>query len=209
MRRTADDVGLVHHDLTIEPAGPEECRVEDVGTVRGRDEDHTGAGVEAVHLDEQLVEGLLSLVVATAEAGPAVTADGVDLVDEDDGWRGLLGLIEEIPHAAGTDADEHLHEVRAGDREERHTRLAGDGPGQQRLPRAGRPVQQHALGDLGAHRLEAGRVLEELLDLLELLDGFVASGHVGERDLDVLLVVLLRAWLCRTAARDRRPASNS
>ena len=41
-------------------------------------------GVEAVHLDEQLVERLLALVVAAAEAGAAVAADGVDLVDEDD-----------------------------------------------------------------------------------------------------------------------------
>ena len=40
--------------------------------------------VEAVHLDQDLVERLLALVVAAAQAGAALAADGVDLVDEDD-----------------------------------------------------------------------------------------------------------------------------
>jgi hypothetical protein len=69
--------------------------------------------VEAVHLDQELVEGLLPLVVPAAQAGAAVAADGVDLVDEDDGGRLGLGLLEEVAHAAGADAHEHLDEVRA------------------------------------------------------------------------------------------------
>ena len=55
--------------------------------------------LEAVHLDEQLVQRLLALVVAAAEAGAAVTADGVDLVDEDDAGRVLLALLEQVAHA--------------------------------------------------------------------------------------------------------------
>ena len=63
--------------------------------------------------DEHLVERLLALVVAAAEAGAALAADGVDLVDEDDGPAHLAGRCEQVAHAAGADADEHLHEVRA------------------------------------------------------------------------------------------------
>ena len=139
--------------------------------------------VEAVHLDEQLVERLLALVVTAAQAGAAVAADGVDLVHEDDAGRVLLGLLEEVAHARGADADEHLDEVRAGDREERHARLAGDRAGQQRLAGARRPVEQHALGDARAERLELLRVLEELLDLVELLDRLVDARDVAEGDL--------------------------
>ena len=95
----------------------------------------------------------------------------------------LLRLLEEVAHARGADADEHLDEVRARDREERHAGLAGDGAGQQRLAGPGRPVQQHALGDPGAERLELLRVLEELLDLVQLLDGLVDAGDVAEADL--------------------------
>src|SRR5215212_1740955 len=52
--------------------------------------------------------------VCAAKPRPALAADGVDLVDEDDAWCIPLRLVEEIPHAAGADADEHLHELRPG-----------------------------------------------------------------------------------------------
>jgi hypothetical protein len=155
-------------------------RVQDVRPVGRGDEDDAALDVEAVHLDQHLVEGLLALVVAAAHAGAAVPADGVDLVDEDDGRGVLLGLLEQVAHPAGADADEHLDEVRAGDRVERHAGLTGHGAGQQRLAGPGRAVEQHALGDLGADGLELGRLLQELLDLDELLERLVGTGHVGE-----------------------------
>jgi hypothetical protein len=90
-----------------------------------------GVGFESVHLDEQLVQRLLALVVATAEASAALPTDRVDLVDEDDARRILLRLIEQVAHARGADADEHLDELRARDAEERHAGLTRDGLGQQ------------------------------------------------------------------------------
>src|ERR1700761_2865687 len=69
----------------------------------------------------------------SAEARAAVATDGVDLVHEDDAGTVLLGLLEQVAHARGADADEHLDEVRPGDREERHAGLAGHRPSQQRL----------------------------------------------------------------------------
>ena len=80
----ADAVGPVDDDLPVEAARAQQRRVEDVGPVRGRDQDDVVLQLEAVHLDEQLVERLLALVVAAAEARAAVPADGVDLVHEDD-----------------------------------------------------------------------------------------------------------------------------
>ena len=176
-------VGAVDHDLTVEAARAQQSRVEDVGAVGGRDQDDVVLHLEAVHLDEQLVQRLLALVVTAAQAGATVAADGVDLVHEDDAGRVLLGLLEQVTHARGAHAHEHLDEVGAGDREERHARLAGDGAREQRLARSRRPVEQHALGDARAERLEFLRVLQELLDLVELLDGFVDPRDVTERDL--------------------------
>ena len=129
-----------HGDLAVEAAGAQQRRVEDVGTVGGGDQDDAALDVEAVHLDEQLVQRLLALVVAAAEAGAAVPADGVDLVDEDDRRRVGLGLLEQVAHPGRTDTDEHLDEVGAGDRVERDARLAGDGAGEQRLAGTGRAV---------------------------------------------------------------------
>src|SRR5205814_9801697 len=66
-------------------------RVQHVRPVGGRDDDDVSVGVEAVHLDQQLVEGLLALVVTAAEAGATLAADRVDLVHEHDAGRVLLG----------------------------------------------------------------------------------------------------------------------
>ena len=181
-RAAAADVRPVEHHVAVEPARAEQRRVEDVGPVGGRDHDHVLVGLEPVHLDEELVEGLLALVVTATEAGATLAADRVDLVDEDDARRVLLGLVEEVADAARADADEHLDELRAADAEEGHARLTGDGLAEQRLAGPGRPDEQHALGDARADRDELVRVLEELDDLVELLLRLVDTGDVDERD---------------------------
>ena len=174
------EVRAIDRDLAVETTGTQERGVEDVRAVGRGDEDDPRGDVEPVHLDQHLVEGLLALVVTAAETGAAVTTDGIDLVDEDDG-RGIgLCLLEEVAHTARADADEHLHEVGAGDREEGYARLACHRSREQCLAGAGRSVEEHALGDLGAHRLELRGFGEELLDLLQLFDGLIRSRHIGE-----------------------------
>ena len=126
-------VGTVDDDAAVEAAGTQQRRIEHVGTVGRGDEDDAFVRLEAVHLDEELVQRLLALVVAAAEAGAAVAADRVDFVDEDDAGRVLLALLEQVADARGADADEHLDEVGAADREERDVGLARDGARQQRL----------------------------------------------------------------------------
>ena len=153
------------------------------GPVGGGDQDDVVLHLEAVHLDEQLVERLLALVVAAAHAGAAVAADGVDLVHEDDAGGVLLCLLEEVADAGGADADEHLDEVGARDGEEGDAGLAGDCASEQRLAGAGRAIEQDALRNAGAQRLELLGVLEELLDLMELLHRLVGSSDIAEGDL--------------------------
>ena len=181
-RAAAADVRPVEHHVAVEAARAEQRGVEDVGPVGGRDHDHVLVGLESVHLDEELVEGLLALVVTTAEAGATLASDRVDLVHEDDARRVLLGLVEEVADAARADADEHLDELRAADAEERNARLAGDRLAEQRLAGARRADEQHALGDARADRDELVRVLEELDDLVELLLRLVDTRDVDERD---------------------------
>ena len=107
----ADAVGAVDDDLPVEAPRAKQRRVEDVGAVRGGDQDDVVLHLEAVHLDEELVQRLLTLVVATTQTGATVAPDSVDLVHEDDAGTRLLGLLEEVAHARGADADEHLDEV--------------------------------------------------------------------------------------------------
>ena len=179
----AFQIGHVHHDLPIEAARPQQRRIEDVRPVGRREQDHAFIRFEPVHLDEQLIERLLALVVPAAQPGAAMAPDGIDFVDEDDTGRVRLALLEQITHARGADADEHLDEIGARHREERPARFARDGLGEQRLAGPRRPHQQGALGQPAAEPLEFLRILEEVDDLLELLLGFVAARDVGERDL--------------------------
>ena len=75
-----------------------------------------------------------------------------------------------------------------GDIEERHARFTRHGTRQQRLACAWLAVEQDALGDLGADRLELRRLGQELLDLLQLLDRLVTTGDVAECGLGRVLV---------------------
>src|SRR5262249_34717836 len=87
-------------------------RIEDLRSVGGADEHDARALVEAVQLHEELVQGLLLLVVTAHQAGGAAgAAERVQLVDEDDARRLRPGLLEQVADACGADADEHLHEL--------------------------------------------------------------------------------------------------
>src|SRR5206468_4062259 len=94
------DVRTIHDDPPIEAAGTKKRRIEDVGAVGRRDENDAFVRFEPVHLDEQLIERLLALVVAAAKTRTAMAADGVDFVDEHDARRILLALLEEVADAA-------------------------------------------------------------------------------------------------------------
>ena len=76
----------------------------------------------------------------------------------------------------------------------------GNRAGKQRLTGARRAVEQHALGDLGAEGLIASRVLQEILDLVELLNRLISAGDVGEGGLGHVLAQLLGSGLTETEA---------
>jgi hypothetical protein len=89
-------------------------------------------------------------------------------------------LLEEIAHARGADADEHLDELGAADGEEGHAGLAGGGARQERLAGAGRSHEQDAFRQPAAKPAVVAWVLEEVDDLAQLFFGFVDAGDVGE-----------------------------
>ena len=200
-RLAPDLVRRLDGDAAVEAAGPQQRLVQHVRAVGGRQHDDPLARAEAVHLGQDLIQRLLLLAVAAAVDHPAPrAADGVQLVDEDDGRGGLAGLLEQVAHAAGAHADDHLDELAGAHAEERHPGLAGDRLGEQRLARPGRADQQHALGRGPAQPGVLLRVLQEVDDLDQLRLGLVDPGHVGEGDLVVAggrLVVALRLALAQ------------
>ena len=188
------EVGTVDDDLAIEATRTQERGVEDVGTVRGGEEDDALLLVEAVHLDEELVERLLTLVVTAAEPRAPVTADRVDLVDEHDRGRRVLRLLEQVADADAptptniSTKSEPLIE-KNGTPASPATALARG------LAGPGRAEQQHALRDLGAHVLELGGRGEEVLDLLRAPRPLRRGRRHRERDLRLVLADELGARL--------------
>ena len=72
-------------------------------------------------------------IIAHGAAG-ALLPDAIELVNEQDAGRGLAGLLEHVPYAAGAHANNDLHELRACRGVEGHACLSRYGLGQQCFP---------------------------------------------------------------------------
>ena len=185
-----DFVRAIDQHLTVEPASAEQCRIENLRPVGGGQQDQSAGGIEAVHLDQQLVERLLLLIVPAGQRPGATGAtEGVQFINEDDRRCLGTGLLEQVTHPRGTHPDKHLDKLGAGNGEERHLCLAGHGPRQQRLAGAGRANQQHALGHASAEAAVGLRITQELDNFLEFVLGLVDAGHISEANLHVSLDV--------------------
>ena len=179
------DVRHVDVDLAVKTTGTHQGLVQNVGAVGRREDDHPTVGPKPVHLGQELIQGVFTLIVGS-EVGilAACPANGVDFVNEDDGRRLLFGLLEEVTNARRANPHEHLDKIRAAQAEERHLGFTGNRLGEQGLSGARRA---HEKGTLGDFRPEFGvlvGVLEEVHDFLEFFlraihARHVVEGHVG------------------------------
>ena len=181
-------VGEGDLDLAVEAARPQQRRIEHFGPVGGGHDDHAGGGVEAVHLGQELVQGLLALVVGDDRPASAL-ADGVDLVDEDDRGGPLAGVGEEVADPRRPDADEELDEARAGEGEEGHPGLAGHRPGHEGLAGARWADHEHPAGADGPGAGVALGMAQEVDHLGHLTLGSLVAGDVAEAGRRPVLVV--------------------
>src|SRR5688500_3295542 len=182
-RFAAFHVRAVHYDLAVEAAGPQQGGIQDFRTIGRRHDDHGFARIEAIHLDQKLIQRLLTLVMSTHRAAdPAGLAQCVQLIDEDNARRLRLGLLEQVAHTRGTNAHEHLDELGAIDREEGHAGFPRDRAREQRLPGTRWPDQQHSFRYLGSESHELVGRLQELDDLDQLLLRLIRPGNIVERD---------------------------
>ena len=172
----------VNGDLPIEPPWPEECRVQHIRPIGGGKHNDTAVASEAIHLRQELINGLLPLVITPTKSGTTLPPDGINLINEDNAGRLGLGLLEEVAHPGGTDTDEELDELRGRAGEEGHPSLPSDGTREEGLPSPRRTNEEAPLGDLGSERGVLIGVLKEINDLLQLELGLVRTSDVEERD---------------------------
>ncbi len=178
--QAAIPVGPFDGNTAVETSWAQQRFVKPIGPVRSGDHDNSLAHIKTVHLDQQLVQCLLALIVAV-DTGATLATHSINFIDKDDAGRCLLGLVEKITHAAGSDAYQHLDKLGAADGEERHCCFTCYGTRQQRLTGSRRAYQQDAAWNLTAQFLELCGRLKKLNHLDEIIFRLVDTRHVGER----------------------------
>ena len=76
--------------LSVKATRSQQGSVQHIWPVGGSQHDDSSVALKAVHLCEQLVDGLLTLIIAAAHACATLSAHGINLIYEDD--AGSLGL---------------------------------------------------------------------------------------------------------------------
>ena len=183
---TTANIRQANHHLAVKTARTQQRGVKNVRTVSRRDNDDTFVTFEAVHLNQHLVQGLLTFIVTTAQACATLAADGVDFIDEDDARRCFLSLFEHVTHTRCTNTDEHFYEVRTGNSKERHFCFASDRFRQQRFTGTRRTDHQDAFRDLTAQFLEAARLTQVFHQFADFLFRFVTPGNVSKSGFDLI-----------------------
>ena len=183
--QTALEVGTVHDHPAVKTAGTQQRLIQDLGSVGGCQNHHALGGIEAVDLTQQLVQGL----VVGHILGITAAAHCIDFIDKNDAGRHFGGLLEQVPHTAGTHAHEHIVKAGAGNGEEGHPRLTGYCLGDQGLTGTGRAHQQHTLGQLGTDFRVFLGIVEEVDDLHQRLLGLILARHIPKGNAGLLFHV--------------------
>mmetsp|Transcript_104646 Transcript_104646/g.234966 ORF Transcript_104646/g.234966 Transcript_104646/m.234966 type:complete len:232 (+) Transcript_104646:453-1148(+) len=177
-------VGQAKLDLPVQSAWPQQRRVQRVWAVGRHQHLHVPSRVEAIELVDDLQHGALHLVVAVRVISSSGATDSIDLIDEENASLLRACQLEELSHHSRTLTHVALHELGTDDADETCVSAVGDRAGRQRLPRAGRAVQQDTLGrvDTQCHEafgLQQGH-LDDLAQSFQLLLGTanVVVGHV-------------------------------
>ena len=205
-RLAAVAVGRGDEDLAVEAPGPQQRVVELVDVVGGGDHDHrAGVALEAVELDQELVERLLALagaaVAAAAEREPPIASSSSMKITARPALRASLKRRRMRAAPRPTNISTKLEP----EAEKKSTPgLGGDGAGQHRLAGPGRPVEQDAARGLGAERREALRFLQPGGDVDQLVLGGVDPLHLlPEHRLGLARLDRFRLGFAHRAAQQR------
>ena len=82
--------------LSVKASWPHQGIVQYVSSVSGCNDNNASVALKSIHLCQELVQRLLTLIVAAAYSSSARPTHSIDLVHKDNAWCILLGL-----HKAG------------------------------------------------------------------------------------------------------------
>ena len=105
---TAFQIRFVHDNPPVETARTQKRRIQDLRTVRCRQDQEAFVCIKSVHLRKELIERLFSLIIS-AERRITGLSDGVDLIDKHNTRSLLLGLFEQVADTGSSDTNIHLY----------------------------------------------------------------------------------------------------
>src|SRR6056300_1888482 len=174
-------------NLTVETTWTEEGVIEDVDTVRSSDDHNTSLIIETIHLGQELVNGLLTLVIGWHISTTTLLTNSINLIDEHDTRLILSCLLEKFAYALGSNTYEHLNEVRGRTLDEGDIGLTSDGSSEEGLTRTWSTSEEGTTRNLSTTSIVAFRFFEEIHNLFELLFGRVDTLNISEPGLNLLV----------------------
>ena len=175
-----------YDNLAVETTRTQQSRIKHVRTVGSCDNNNAVVHLEAVHLNQQLVQCLLALIVTTTKAGTTVTTYCIDLVDENNTGSLFFGLIKHVAYTRRTHTYKHLDKIRTRDGEEWHFGLTGDGFCQQCLTGTRLTDHQNASRNAATQALEFVGFAQEVDQFLYVFLGLFNTSHIRECHFDLV-----------------------
>ena len=191
-------IRTINHNLTIKPTRPQQRRIQNIRTIRSRNQNNIILQLKPIHLHQQLIQRLLTLIMPPTQTSPTMPPNRINLIHKHNTRRRLLRLLKQIPNTRRTHTHKHLHKIRTRNRKKRNPSLTSHSPRQQRLPRPRRPIQQHTLRNPSPQRLKLLRILQKLLNLMQLLNRLIRPSHIPKRHLRRIRRHPLRTRLPKT-----------
>mmetsp|Transcript_79622 Transcript_79622/g.161930 ORF Transcript_79622/g.161930 Transcript_79622/m.161930 type:complete len:354 (-) Transcript_79622:755-1816(-) len=171
-------VRQAHGHATIKSPWPQQGVVQDVRTIGRCHHDDTAVAFEAIHFSQDLIEGLLPLIISTTHASTSLSSNSINLINENNAGRLLLGLLEDIADARSSNPNEEFDEFGGRGLDERHSSLTCQSLGHQSLSGAGRASEQDTTRNLCTDLHKALRSFQKVNDLHQLLLCFIDASYV-------------------------------
>ena len=112
-----------NRNSTVESTRTGKCRIKRFRSVCCRQDDNAVVSFKAIHLSQELVQGLFSFIISS-DLSVTLLTDRIDLINKYDTWCFFLCLLEQISDLGGTHTYKHFYEFRTGHREERYIGLS-------------------------------------------------------------------------------------
>mmetsp|Transcript_11256 Transcript_11256/g.23560 ORF Transcript_11256/g.23560 Transcript_11256/m.23560 type:complete len:202 (-) Transcript_11256:1072-1677(-) len=108
---SALEIRQINSNLPVKPSWPQQCIVQNVHPVSSCNGDNTWIAIKTIHLNQDLVDGLLPLIIPSSKACATLTPNCINLINENDARCILLRLGENIPHTGSSHTNKHLHKL--------------------------------------------------------------------------------------------------